>query len=60
MDRRRLRPSDNVQGNGLMRVATQAFHFEIDLTSIEGIAQRGRWLCRPLKAEHALVPRLAG
>ena len=29
VDRRRLRPPDDVQGDGLMRVAAETFHFEI-------------------------------
>ena len=48
------------KGNGLVRVAAKAFHFEIAITRVEGIAERGRWLRRTLKAEHALVPRLDG
>ena len=43
-----------------MRVAAKAFHFEIAIPGIERIAERGRWLRRTLKAEHALVPRIAG
>jgi len=60
MDRRCLRSPHDVEGNGLVGVAAQAFHFEIAVPGIEGAAQRGRWLRRTLKAEHALVPRLAG
>jgi hypothetical protein len=43
-----------------MHVAAKAFHFEIAIPGIKRIAERGRWLRRTLKAEHALVPRLAG
>ncbi len=39
-------------------IAAKAFHFEITVPGIEGIAQRRRRLRRTLKAEHALVPRL--
>jgi hypothetical protein len=60
MDRRCLRSPHDVEGNGLMRVAAKAFHFEIAMTGIEGIAERGRWLRRTPKTEHALVPRLDG
>ena len=60
MDRRRLRSPHDVQRDGLMRVAAKAFHFEIAITGIEGIAERRRWLSRTLKAEQALVPRLTG
>jgi hypothetical protein len=35
---------DDVEGNGLMRVAAKAFHFQIAVTRVESIAQRGRWL----------------
>jgi hypothetical protein len=60
MNRRCLRSPHDVEGNGLMRVAAEAFHFEIAITRVERVAQRGRWLRRTLKAQHALVPRLAG
>jgi len=43
-----------------MRVATEAFHFEIEVTGIKGVAQRWGGLRRSLKAEHPLVPSLAG
>src|SRR6476660_9313212 len=58
MDRRRLRSPHDVEGNGLMRVAAKAFHFEIAKPGVDRVAQRRRWLSRTLKAEHALVPRL--
>jgi hypothetical protein len=59
MDRRRLRPPDDVQRNGLMGIAAQTFDFEIEVTGIECIAQRRGRLRRSLKAEHTLVPCLA-
>ncbi len=40
-----------------MRVAAEAFHFEVAVPGIERIAERGRRLRRTLKAEHARVPR---
>jgi hypothetical protein len=43
-----------------MRVAAKAFHFEIAEPGVDRIAQRRRWLCRTLKAEHALVSCLTG
>jgi hypothetical protein len=43
-----------------MRVAAKAFHFEITKPGVDRVAQRRRWLRRTLKAEHALVSRLAG
>jgi hypothetical protein len=60
VDRRRLRPTHNVEGDGLVSVAAKAFDFEISVSSIERVAERRRGLCRSLKAEHALVPSLAG
>jgi hypothetical protein len=60
MDRRRLRPPDVIQRDGLMRVAAEAFDLKIKVTGIERIAERRGWLRRTLKAEHALVPRLDG
>src|SRR5258706_10028065 len=59
MDRRCLWSPHDVEGNGLMRVAAKAFHFEIAVPCVDRIAQRRRWLRRTLKAEHALGPRLA-
>ena len=40
--------------------AAEAFHFKIEITGIERVTQRWRWLGRSLEAEHALVPGLAG
>jgi len=60
MDRRCLRSPHDVEGNCLVDVAAKAFHFEIAKPGVDRITQRGRWLRRTLKAEHALVPRLAG
>ena len=45
--------------DGLMRVAAKAFDFEVAVPGIERVAERRGWLCRSLKAEHALIPRLA-
>src|SRR6476661_2432943 len=59
VDRRGLRSPDVVQGNSLVRVAAKASDFEIAVTSIEGVAQRRRWLRRTAITEHALVPRFA-
>jgi len=39
-----------------MRVAAKAFDFEIAIPGIECVTERGRWLRRTLKTEHALVP----
>src|SRR3954469_16174917 len=60
MDRRCPRAPHGGEGAGLMRVASEAFHFEIAKPGVNGVAQRGRWLRRTLNAEHALVPSLDG
>ena len=60
MDWRRLRSPDDVQRHRLMRVAAQAFHFEVAVPGVNRIAQRRRRLRRPLEAEHPLIPGLAG
>jgi hypothetical protein len=60
MDRRCLRSPHDVEGNGLMRAAAKAFHFEIAKSGVDRVAERGRWLLRTLKAEHALIPRFTG
>src|SRR5258705_12123078 len=59
MDRCCLRSPHDIEGNGLM-LTTQAFHFEIAKPRVDRISQCGRRLCWTVKAEHALVPRLAG
>ena len=58
MDRRCLGSPHDVEGNGLVRVAAKAFHFEIVVTGIDRVAQCRRWLRRALEAEHAFIPRL--
>jgi len=60
MDRRRLRAANDVQGYGLMRVATEAANFEIAKPGVERIPERGRRLRGPLEGEHPLIPSLAG
>jgi len=57
VDWRRFRSPHDIEGNGLMRVAAKAFHFEIAVPGIERVTERRRRLRRTLKAEHALVPR---
>jgi hypothetical protein len=37
MDRRCLRSPHNVEGNGLMRVAAEAFDLKIQITGVERI-----------------------
>ena len=48
MDGRCLRSPHDVEGDGLMRVAAKAFHFEIAVSGIECIAECGRWLRQTL------------
>ena len=55
---RGLRSPRDVERDGLVRVAAEAAHFEIEVACIEGIAERGRRLRGAAIAEHALVPRL--
>jgi hypothetical protein len=60
MDRRCLRSPHDVEGNGLMRVAAKAFHFEMAIAFIDSSPSVGDGLCRTLKAQHTVVPSLAG
>jgi hypothetical protein len=55
VNRRCLRLPHDVQSYGLMRVAAKAFHFEIAIPGIERVTERGRWLRRTVKAEHATL-----
>jgi hypothetical protein len=59
MDRRRFRTTHDVEGDGLVGVATEASDFEIAVTSVKCIAERRRRLGRSLKAEHAFIPGFA-
>jgi hypothetical protein len=43
-----------------VRVAAKAFDFEIEIPGVERVSERREWLGRSLKAEHTLVPGLAG
>lgn len=60
VNRRRLWPAHDVESDGLIGVATETSDFEVMVTRIEGITQRGRRLRRSLEGEHPLIPRLAG
>ena len=42
VDRRRLRPPDVIQRDGLMRIAAETLHFEIEVTGVERIAEGRR------------------
>lgn len=43
-----------------MRVASEAFDFEIAIARVDRVTECGRRLSRSLKAEHALVPCIDG
>lgn len=60
MNGRRLGPTDDVEGNGLMRVAAKAFDLEVTVAGVQRVSDGRRWLRRPAEAEHARVPGLAG
>jgi len=60
VDGRGLGPSHDVERDGLVRVAAEAADFEIEVTGIERITERGRRLRGTAITEHALVPRFAG
>jgi hypothetical protein len=59
VDRRRLLPAHDVEGNGLMGATAEAFHLKVKVAGIERIAQRRRGLGRTLKGRHTLVPGFA-
>src|SRR4051812_17417551 len=58
VDRCRFRPSNHIQRDGLVSVATEAGDFKIAVTGIEGIAEGWRRLRRPFVAEQPHVPSL--
>jgi hypothetical protein len=60
VDRSRPRPTDDIQRNGLVRIATKASNLKVEISGIECVSQRWRWLRRPLEADHALVPGHTG
>lgn len=60
MDRRCLRSADDVERDGLMRVAAEAADLKISAPGIQGIADGGGRLRRTLVAEHAVIPSLDG
>jgi hypothetical protein len=60
VDRRCLRPSHDIQRDGLMCVAAKASDLEITITRIECVTKRGRGLGRALITEHAVVRGYAG
>ena len=52
MDRCPLWPPDDVERDSLVRVAAQASNFEVEIPSIQRVAERGRWL-RPVPESRA-------
>jgi hypothetical protein len=54
VDGRGLRLAHDVDRDGLMSVAVEAFHLKIGVPGIECVAQGRRGLGRALKAQHAL------
>src|ERR1700722_8852132 len=53
---RRLRPADNVQRYGLVRVTAETADLKIQISGVQSVAEARRWLGRPFATEHALVP----
>ena len=60
VDRRPLRPPDDIQCDSLVGLAAEALHLEVSVAGVERVAERRGRLGRPLEGEHAGVPRLAG
>ena len=60
VDRRRLRTADDIERDGLMRVAAEAANLEISVAGVYRVADGRRGLCRSLVAEHPVVPGFAG
>jgi len=55
----RLGPAHGIKCDRLVSIATEAADFEIAIAGVEGVAERGRGLRRPLVAQHTLVPGFA-
>lgn len=55
VDRCCFRSADHIECNGLVRVATEAPHFEIEVARVQRVTQCRRWLRRSTEAEHALA-----
>ena len=54
MDRRCFWPADDIERDGLVSVAAEAFHLKIGVPGVKCVAQGRRGLGRALKAQHAL------
>src|SRR3954468_12905844 len=60
VNRRRLRTPDDIQRHGLVGIAAETPHFQIEVSGAQRVADGRRGLGRTLVAEHARVPGLAG
>ncbi len=60
VDRRPLRPPDDIQRDSLVGLAAEALHLEVSVSGVERVAERRGGLGRALEGEHAGVPSLAG
>jgi hypothetical protein len=54
-----FRPADDIQRHRLMRIAAEAADLKVEISCVEGIAQRRGRMGWPLVPEHAGIPRLA-
>jgi hypothetical protein len=60
VDRGRLCPAHNVQRHGLMSVAAETADLKVEISGVEGVAERQGRLGWAFVSEHALIPSLAG
>jgi len=60
VDRCCPRSRGHIERNGLVRVATEAPHFEIEVARVQRVSQCRRRLRWPTEAEHALVLCVTG
>ena len=60
VDGRPFRPPHDVERHRLRGLAAEALHLEVAIAGVQRIAEGRGGLGRPLKGEHAGVPRLAG
>ena len=60
MDRCRLWSADDVERDGLVRVAPEAADLKISIVGIQCFAESGGRLGRPLEREHTFVPGFDG
>jgi hypothetical protein len=52
----RLRPAHNVERHRLVSLAAEAADLKIEISSVQGVAQRRRGLSRAFESKHSLVP----